>query len=34
MWDYQVVATTLGEALESFGQLYRDRGDGENVSTS
>ena len=31
MWEYQVLATTLGEALESFGQLYRDRGDGENV---
>ncbi len=29
MWDYQVLATTLGEALESFGQLYRDRGDGD-----
>jgi hypothetical protein len=31
MWEYQVLATTLAEALESFGQLYRDRGDGENV---
>ncbi len=31
MWEYQVLATTLLEALESFGQLYRDRGDGENV---
>jgi Transposase DDE domain group 1 len=31
MWEYQVLATTLVEALESFGQLYRDRGDGENV---
>ena len=29
MWEYQVLATTLGEALESFGKLYRDRGDGE-----
>ena len=25
MWEYQVLATTL------VGQLYRDRGDGENV---
>jgi len=31
MWEYQVLATTLLEALESFGQLYRDRADGENV---
>ena len=31
MWEYQVLATTLLEAVESFGQLYRDRGDGENV---
>ena len=31
MWEYQVLATTLVEALESFGQLYRDRADGENV---
>ena len=31
MWKYQVLATTLVEALESFGQLYRDRGDEENV---
>ena len=31
MWEYQVLATTLVEALESFGQLYRDRADGENI---
>ena len=31
IWEYQVLATTLVEALETFGQLYRDRGDGENV---
>ena len=34
MWEYQVLATTLGEALESFGQLYRDRGMERMISTS
>jgi hypothetical protein len=31
IWEYQVVATSLVEDLASFGQLYRDRADGENI---
>jgi hypothetical protein len=31
IWEYQVVATSLVEELASFGQLYRDRADGENI---
>jgi hypothetical protein len=31
IWQYQVVATSLVEELASFGQLYRDRADGENI---
>jgi hypothetical protein len=29
--EYSVLATSLDEELVSFGQLYRDRGDSENV---
>ncbi len=29
--EYSVLATSLVEDLASFGQLYRDRGDGENI---
>ena len=31
LWEYQVLVTSLVEQLESFGQLYRDRVDGENI---
>ena len=31
LWEYQVLATSLVEQLGSFGQLYRDRADGENI---
>ena len=31
VYEYSVLATTLVEDLASFGQLYRDRGDGENI---
>ena len=31
IWEYQVLATSLVEELGSFGQLYRDRADGENI---
>jgi Transposase DDE domain group 1 len=31
IFEYQVVATSLVEELASFGQLYRDRADGENI---
>jgi hypothetical protein len=31
LWEYQVLATSLIEELGSFGQLYRDRADGENI---
>jgi hypothetical protein len=31
IFEYQVVATSLVEDLASFGQLYRDRADGENI---
>ena len=31
LWEYQVLATSLVEQVGSFGQLYRDRADGENV---
>jgi hypothetical protein len=31
VYEYSVLATTLVEDLASFGQLYRDRGDSENV---
>jgi hypothetical protein len=29
--EYSVLVTTLEEETEAFGQLYRDRGDGENI---
>jgi len=28
-YEYSVLATSLDEDTEAFGQLYRDRGDGE-----
>jgi hypothetical protein len=31
VWEYQVLVTSLVEELASFGQLYRDRADGENI---
>jgi len=31
VYEYSVLATSLVEDLASFGQLYRDRGDGENI---
>ena len=31
VYEYSVLATSLIEDLASFGQLYRDRGDGENI---
>jgi Transposase DDE domain group 1 len=31
VYEYSVLVTSLNEATESFGQLYRDRGDGENI---
>src|SRR6202789_3798171 len=31
IWEYQVLVTCLVEELESFGQLYRDRADSENI---
>ena len=31
LYEYCVLATSLDEDLASFGQLYRDRGDGENI---
>ncbi len=31
LWEYQVLATSLVEELGSFGQLYRDRADSENI---
>jgi hypothetical protein len=31
LWEYQVLATSLVEQVGSFGQLYRDRADGENI---
>ncbi len=31
VYEYSVLATSLDEELESFGQLYRDRGDSENI---
>ncbi len=31
IFEYQVVATSLNEPAASFGQLYRDRADGENI---
>src|SRR5271154_1632092 len=31
IWEYQVLVTSLVEELGSFGQLYRDRADGENI---
>ncbi len=30
-WDYRVLVTSLDEELSAFGQIYRDRGDCENV---
>ena len=30
-YEYSVLATSLDEDTEAFGQLYRDRGDGENI---
>jgi hypothetical protein len=31
VYEYSVLVTSLNEDTESFGQLYRDRGDGENI---
>ncbi len=31
VYEYTVLVTSLGEELASFGQLYRDRGDAENI---
>jgi hypothetical protein len=31
LYEYQVVVTSLDAPVEAFGQLYRDRGDGENI---
>jgi len=31
VWEYQVLVTSLVEELASFGQLYRDRADSENI---
>src|SRR5271170_996840 len=31
LWEYQVLGTSLVEQVGSFGQLYRDRADGENI---
>ena len=31
LYEYQVLATTLEAPIESFGQLYRDRGDDETI---
>jgi hypothetical protein len=31
VYEYSVLATSLDEETETFGQLYRDRGDGENI---
>jgi hypothetical protein len=31
IWEYQVLVTSLVEELGSFGQLYRDRADSENI---
>jgi len=31
VYEYSVLVTSLDEDTEAFGQLYRDRGDGENI---
>jgi hypothetical protein len=31
VYEYSVPVTSVDEATEAFGQLYRDRGDGENI---
>jgi Transposase DDE domain group 1 len=31
VYEYSVLVTSLDENVEAFGQLYRDRGDGENI---
>ena len=31
VYEYSVLVTSLDEETETFGQLYRDRGDGENL---
>jgi hypothetical protein len=31
IYEYSVLVTSLDEDAEAFGQLYRDRGDGENI---
>jgi hypothetical protein len=31
LYEYSVLITSLEAPVESFGQLYRDRGDGENI---
>ena len=31
IYEHQVLATTLEAPIESYGQLYRDRGDDENI---
>ncbi|HTO80373.1 MAG TPA: transposase [Methylocystis sp.] len=31
LYEYSVLVTSLDEETQAFGQLYRDRGDGENI---
>ncbi len=31
LYEYSVLVTSLDEQTDAFGQLYRDRGDGENL---
>ena len=31
VYEYSVLVTSLDEETAAFGQLYRDRGDGENI---
>ena len=31
VYEYSVLVTSIDEETEAFGQLYRDRGDGENI---
>ncbi len=31
VYEYSVLVTSLDEETVAFGQLYRDRGDGENI---
>lgn len=34
LWEYAVLVIDVARPLESIGQLYRDRADAENASTS